>query len=272
MIDESFVKAVTDLALAGHGYESYNDGSGGERNYLFTKGGLDTVVVKDITNDLALTREFPRARRGQVQLNDLSSFSAFVNRMKLGNSVLFANFDPNVNTITAVFDYHDAMNDPEGTGQTSPARRNPQWARFSAAYSFPESRPYKAWSGHNRRPLTQGELAHFIETNLLDVSEPKAIQETNAKIASALGLKVGSPADLLRVSRGLALAQEENVSQAVNTTTGETEVAYTLKAGGAAKVSVPGAFLITVPVFEGGEWFQLLVRWGMWSRFTGRPS
>jgi len=78
-----------------------------------------------------------------------------------------------------------------------------------------------------------------------------------------LNLSLGNRLQLLTAARGMAVKVTEAVRSAVNTNDGSISVAYEQTHEAASKdpdLKVPTAFVIALPVFEGGAMFQLLTR------------
>ena len=271
MIDESTIKAIGALAERAmqpttHYIEPVNGGP--ERVLVVCPDGRK---IEDVTEKLLGMQPNPRERRGIVKLLALDSFVAFATRMREPSTVLFA--DQGGKVITAVFDYHDALNGlPAATeAETLPLDAQaealphsgplPRWSRFRASFEFPVSRQWKAWSQMHATPLSQGGLANFLEENITDIADPATVLHAPALVPliADLGLRLGDRSELLAAARGLQLASEEKVSQAINTTTGEVQVVYEQKHA-QETVQIPSAFLLQAPVFEGDAAYLLLVR------------
>jgi uncharacterized protein YfdQ (DUF2303 family) len=264
MIDSSAIDAVA--ALAQESVEvrlltAQPPDAEGDRIFAVVPKGHD---LKDITDSLLKSLPVPQHRTGLVELLSLASFSEFTARMAEPSSVLFA--DKANRCLVCVFDYHDAVNAPADAAAETQVTTEavPRWGRFRAVYKFPVSEPWKRWSGNHKHAMTQSSLAEWIEENIADVLDPADLKSLGQKqLIGELGLKLAGRSGLLVAARGLDLTATETVAQAVNTSSGETEIRYaeTHTSGGQpAGVSVPSAFLIGLPVFEGGEWYQLLVR------------
>jgi len=231
--------------------------AGHKRALLIHTGDLK---VSDLTDQILAGLPHPPARRGKVMVSSLQSLIDFTNRMKEHSSVLFA--DATAKTLLAVLDYHE-----EVLGRTAPSdapvEARPRWGRFKALFSFPLSRPYTIWSGKNRQAMAQADLAAFLEDNILDILAARDVSDqTILTLVSQLGLKIGSPDELLKVARGFSLTSEEKFKSVANLDTGEMAVAYeqTHTSNFVADVKLPTAFVVAIPVFEGDAAFQLLVR------------
>ena len=245
---------------------SVNDGG---RQFLMTPSG---ITATDITDAVLKSLPNPQHRADTVTLLNIESFSDFVLRYQQPTTVLFA--DQTKPRITAVFDYHDAINierdyipaieAPEDHIPAPVPPPLPQWGRFRAVFNFPQSQQYLIWAGADRKPKTQAELAQFIEDNTLDILEPDAIGDDAAlaRAVKSLGIRLGGQAAILEASRGLSVTSTEQIIQAVNIATGEVQIGYTQSHtdNSRAQLSIPSGFLIGLPIFEGGARYRLLVR------------
>ncbi len=222
-------------------------------------------TLESLTAAVDARRPTPRDRRGKVVLTGLQSFIDYVNRMKQWNTVLFAD---NANrSITAVFDYHDPLNEPAGVldsgdvefvsvEHTAP---EPRWGRSRAHFAFPFSTQWMAWAESNEKPLDQSKLAEHIEENILDVAnitDPAAIPSASIReVIENLTLRLGGTKDLIQAARGFRVHATEQVATAVNLSSGEVSITYdqshTQAGESPGKVTVPTAFILSIPVFHG---------------------
>jgi uncharacterized protein YfdQ (DUF2303 family) len=219
-----------------------------------TEEGRTTVELRSLANFFSDERTHPKARKGTARLNEIESFIEHVNRFKDDDSAIFAETNAGgPPSLTAVIDYHKAG----ATGQ-------PRFGQHRAFYPFPLSKEWIAWNATNGSPMTQQAFAEFIEENLLDVAEPAPENLTAAARAFAekCGMTFATPAKLLELSRGLQVNVEETVLQATSLASGERQIQFSEKHTGAdgAPIKVPGAFLITIPVFRGDDAYQICVR------------
>lgn len=226
---------------------------------LLKPTGNGAMEIAGLDGIVAQWRGQPVRRKGVANLVDLASFIAHVVRFKDGNSALFAN--PVGPTITGMLDYHEA-----GDGK-------PRFGEHRAAYAFPVSREWKAWTAKNGEKMAQGDFAAFIEDRIQDVGDPpmddtggavkpSADDEKLLAVARRVGARYGGPQRLLELSRGLAIKADVQASSAVTLQSGEGQVefveAHTDKTG--ARLSVPGLFVIQIPVFDAGPLYRLPVR------------
>jgi hypothetical protein len=184
----------------------------------------------------------PRRLKGKSTHTTLDSFIAHTNRFKDDGSAVFAS----TQSVTTVFDYH---------------RAGEQGQRFSehrSVYNFPYSEEWKAWQSAFGRSLAQADFATLIEDRIADVSEPSSLGEKMSAIVARLGFVGAGASALLTLSRNAQVSASTRVKNVVNLSTGEAQVCFEESHEGAVKI--PGGFVITVPVFTGGQPYQLPVR------------
>lgn len=253
----ALVNALRDL----HGVQAiplkadgaYDDASGS--GALALPAGLKVV---DLTKFLDRRLPRPRRARGAEDHDTVASFVAAVDRYKGDTkaAVVFAARaeDRSSASLEAVFDYDvDAS--------------TPGWREHRAQYAFPLSPEWRAWILGTASPFTQGRFAEFLEDHVIDVVDPERLPADGAvrQAASAAGFKLGSGSAVLALSRGLAVNVDGKVIQDVNLATGETKLSFeethtTTKSKTGGQVEVPQAFVVSVPVFEGGDSYAVLVR------------
>lgn len=94
-----------------------------------------------------------------------------------------------------------------------------------------------------------------------ELSEPwKAWRKVSGKSLS-LKAKVGGPSAMLKLSRGLQVTATTTVHNAVTLSTGEVQVVFTEQhKDGNGPITTPNLFFLNIPVFEGGDAYQVAVR------------
>lgn len=214
--------------------------------------------IEDIGPHLAKTRMTPIRRSGTAVLQDLDSFIAHVKRFASAESVVFADLaDQAKPSLLAVLDYHDRGAD--GT---------PRFGVHRARHTFPVSEQWALWRARHDKPMGQGEFAGLIEERIADlIMPPNQASGDDDDVAlivlvRQLGTRYADPAEMLELSRGLVVRDNNRVKNAVVLQSGETSLAYesthTNEAG--QPLSVPGAFLLGAPVFENGPTYRIPVR------------
>lgn len=229
------------------------------REIVFVPKGLE---VKDLETFVAPLRERPLVRRGTATLYDIDSFIAWVNRFSDAESIIFADADPAKPSLTAVIDYHEST------------AGGPRWGRHRATYNFPLSREWGIWAGLDNKPMGQTDLAQQLEDRIADIvtppvppaeGEPSSLNEAEIGLLARLarlGAVAATPTRLRELARSFEVKESARVKSATNLSTGEAEIVYESEHRDAAgeKVSVPNAFVVQIPVFEGDAAYLLPIR------------
>lgn len=229
----------------------------GDAQLLLHPRGLSVI-------DVAKTFEYrlanPRRRIQRTTLTDERSLIAHVLRYKSDSSTtLFASMVDGSPTLTAIYNDHE----PTDMGSEGLAGGLPGFADDRAVYAFPISKPWRTWIAADQENLPQAVFARLIEDNVLDIADPSIAGEGAKAFVGAIGASFASPSKIMEVSRGLSLTVTEKVTQAVSLATGEVQLSYASThdgPNGAGSMKVPGAFLLAIPVFEGGALYQIPVR------------
>lgn len=214
---------------------------------LVLPNGMKAEVVKFETY-----RDAPLRRSGTATAATVQSFIDLVARSENEDSAVFASCDSQTSlSLTAVIDYNKAG--PDGA---------PHFGLHRVAYSFPISEEWKAWKSKDGVQMDQGELAAFIEARIADLGDPADASENAKAFASLIGCPIASPSRVLELSRGLSLRVDSKVGGQVNLSTGEKQITYTEEHNDAAgqPLKVPGAFLLSIPVFVDDGAYAIPVR------------
>ena len=201
------------------------------------------VGLVDIKAESEKWRDQPARRKGVARAATLESFIALCQRHCDADSAIFAEVT-NQPRLTAVFDYHRAN---EGC-EDNPAR----FCQHRCVYEFPLSREWEIWSGVDGKTMKQGEFAAFIEDHIVDVSGLRTDDEIAGPLAAYL---FASPAELMELSRGLEIAAQARVRTIVNLQSGAAQIAFEEEHKDATgrPLQVAGAFMLAIPMFDGGE-------------------
>jgi uncharacterized protein YfdQ (DUF2303 family) len=219
---------------------------GVERNVLVVREGYEVHELKPLLDKY---RTAPERRKGTASLDDLASFVAHVKRFADEDSAVFADRS-NIDrpALEAVLDYHR---------QT--ASGAPRFGEHRARYEFPLSEEWVTWRAKNGKSMAQAEFAAFLEGRVTDLDGepgPAAIV-----FASKVACDFATPSRLIALSRGLGVREDARVVNAQVLASGETQMVFETthqtydKDGG--PITVPGAFLIAIPVFRRGPAYQI---------------
>lgn len=197
-------------------------------------------------------RSAPERAEGTSRHLTLQSFIDHVQRFKDANSVLFMDImEPTAPKIICIYDYN--------------APGAPRFGRHRASYTFPLSEEWKKWGAHFGRQSTQVQFAELLEERMMELLHPDAVGVKLKEALGIVGLSLATPQEMLALSRGLAVAVDQSVKQAIKLSNGAAKVVFeerssTSDAESGAPVVVPGGFAIAIPVFENGQTFQVGVR------------
>lgn len=224
-----------------------SDEEGGER-IVAVPTGLRLESLKRFEDE---RRTHPERRAGTAELTTIQSFADHVKRFADDHSAIFAVDDRNAPELIAVLDYHEKTAD----GQ-------PRFGHHRSRYRFPLSDEWKAWNAINGKTIDQAALAAHLEDHLDDVIDPAAVGETVETFAKRHGIALAGAARLQELARGLQVRVDRRVANIQNPSTGEARVyfeeTHTDDVGGELKV--PGGFALGIPVFRGGDLYQVPAR------------
>jgi uncharacterized protein YfdQ (DUF2303 family) len=193
-------------------------------------------------------RDAPERIRGTATLDELADFIEHVERFKSAGTTVFVDRKPTAPSMLAVYDYHSHL--------------DPHFCVHRAIYPFPLADAWVAWTKQSGQTMTQAVFASWLEEHLADVADPSLAGETAKAFVALFDCKLAGHSELLELSRGLSIHIDERVANAVNLASGEGSIQYATehKDDKGGPVKVPGAFLLGLPVFRGGELYQVPVR------------
>lgn len=221
----------------------------------------------------------PDRAAGFAVLTTLASFLAHVQRHSdPRRSIIFA--DGETSRLIAIYDYHSAgttggergMLEPRGervpaTVEAFGAPGEPGWCRHGAIYTCPLSSAWDAWTVANVKGMTPGEFANFLEDRIEDVVAEVLQDSSLARLLDLLGGTIATPRLLIGLARNLQVNVNSSVRQVQNLSTGEVDISYVeshdqqmVENGAGKPARVPSMFAIGVPVYEGGERYQMGVK------------
>jgi uncharacterized protein YfdQ (DUF2303 family) len=178
--------------------------------------------------------ESPARATGTVKLRDANSFVTYFNRQKRAESLIYASLDPA--KILGVIDDHRAY----GTEFTNEDGAN--WRSYRVEFAVPASREWKTWTGRDRQPMTQLELAELIEDNLPDIINPDG-------------------STMLSVALNFEASKEGNFVSATRLQDGSTNFVWKEDVNATGnKIAMPSQISLSIPVFENGEPYSVDAR------------
>lgn len=208
-------------------------------------------------------RAAPERRTGTARMTRLDSFIAHVNRFKDNDSVIFARDDRTRPALTAVIDYHYAVN-VSGSDLSLPATA--RFGEHRTTFEFPLSDEWQAWAQNNAKPMSMTDFAQFLEDRIVDVETIESLDDLNEDMRRFIGSirssGIASGSRLMELATHLHINENSVAKQAVNLASGEAQILFESQHTDAtgAPVDVPGLFIICIPVFAHDGYYRLVAR------------
>jgi uncharacterized protein YfdQ (DUF2303 family) len=216
----------------------------------------------DLTAILDAHLPQPRRARGTLTAQDLESFLALVNEFKDTHSRVFAKADPKAPELVAVLDHHELVaSDAPGRELLRDIR--PRHCEHRVRYACPVSEEWKAWTASNGKLMSQADFADFLEDRIADVVLPDDVDaERVKKLIETLQARLGGPASVMTLSRGLEVNVGTKVKNIVTLASGEITAHFESEHRDAAgePIKTPNLFFIAIPVFFNGSRYHIAVR------------
>lgn len=191
----------------------------------------------------------PSRKRGTARALTLASFIDLANRHKTDHSAVFAATDWKAPGFTAVIDYHAKESDGAADN-----------LKHRIEYAFPASEEWKAWVEQNGQPMEQAEFAAFLEDRIADLSAPTTAEKI--ALERDFATTVATPAELIKLSRGLQVNVSSIVKNMTTLQSGEASIQFEEQhtGGDGQPLKVPGIFILGIAPFFMGEKISLPVR------------
>lgn len=207
-----------------------------------SEGSDRLVYAHGIQEQLDQRMAGPARRAGVHALVEVDSLIHYINRHKSAHSIAWAN--PDAFRIEVVFDEH-----PAGPDATDTA-----WRKHRAVYTCPRSSEWKAWTERDGRQQGQEEFGDFIEARLEDLRAAQGYPK---------------PLEVLEMARHLVMHQRGTFERKIDPTTGNGTLINKIDNEPHSTV-IHRAFVLGIPVFEGGELYQVEAR-VRFALVEGRP-
>jgi hypothetical protein len=144
----------------------------------------------------------------------------------------------------------------------------PSFGKHRGQYAFPLSDEWKVWMASNgsKNAMKMGAFAEFLEDRIVDVlyliPGEDEISDELQKFINTCGGSIATPQKLIELSRGLQVYENCAVKEAVRLQSGEGSVSFDVTHTDAdgRPLSIPGLFLIAIPVFKGGIPYRIAAR------------
>jgi uncharacterized protein YfdQ (DUF2303 family) len=195
--------------------------------FVIVPEGFRTQTLDDVF-------ESPARAAGTVKLRDATSFIEYFNRQKRPESLIYASLDPA--RILGVIDDHRAY------GSLQDEHDGANWRAYRVEFPVPASREWKTWTGKDRQPMGQLELAELIEDNLPDITSPDG-------------------STMLSVALNFEASKEGNFVSAARLQDGSTNFVWREDVNATGnKIAMPSQITLSIPVFENGAPYSIDAR------------
>jgi uncharacterized protein YfdQ (DUF2303 family) len=215
----SEVEAVSGLVLASQAKPVQFDADEG-RTFVALPLPGGGYKLEQITSSNKADVLMPKIVTQHVRMQTAESMSAYINRFKNTDTLLFA--DIASDTIVSIVDYHSAGD-----------AISPKLGQHRATLTLPKSLEWQTWNKASGALMSHVAFATFLEENAIDVKNP-------------LG------ADLLELCRDLQVAQNVNFGSSVRM--GDlTQVNYQKDQDALSKgsIALPQSIMLSIPVYFG---------------------
>ncbi len=178
--------------------------------------------------------ERPYRIKQTVEVWDGASFIEYFTKFSDECSRVFA--DVSAATVTAILDYH--QDNAEGVDT------KPRWGSHKLTLSLKKSAEWLLWTRSNKVSMDQDAFATFIEDNAPDITSPTAatMKEIASDLHETSSMTFGATAKAANGASKLTFTDEKTTTF------------------GKAAATVPEAFQIAIPVYQGGAIIDLVAR------------
>jgi len=227
---------ISDRTDVFHDGLEENDGRTFEVPFILLQGDQRLEVPKEALQEYEARLPAPRRRQGTARHSELDSFITHVNRFKRASTAVWADIEGV--KLTAVYDYH-----PEGEEAAA-------WCEHRAIYTCPLTDQWREWNAISGEYMSVAEFGEFIESHRDDLTSGTD-KEGNAYPA---------PMAVEEMAMNLHIQTRGTYTRKLNKRTGDFELVCKQETSEAESTDIPRAFLLALPVFEGGEHFQIEAR------------
>lgn len=250
-LDRGAIEAVRDLSREAKAIETstYTLGDGSVIPLGALHKGLTGYTPLDLKAEADKWRTQPERRTGTAKAGTLGSFIQLVLRHKDASSAVFADIMSPSPSLLAVVDYHEVDH-------------TPRFGKHRVSYAFPLSPEWLAWRKVAGEPLSQTAFAEWMEDHIHELAEPT--DDERALYEEMIGAKFGTPADVLKLARGISIHVDSKVSSVVVLSSGEGQIsfeeAHEAKGSDGKPLKVPGLIMLRIPLFFGGAEVRIPLR------------
>jgi uncharacterized protein YfdQ (DUF2303 family) len=206
---------------------------------LLRSGGAGVAVLEDVFELAEKWRAEPVRREGTAKAFTLESLIDMTKRHADADSVVFAEIHTEKPRLTAVIDYNTIDHAP-------------RFGHHRVVYEFPVSPEWAAWRKMDSQAFTQPDFASWIEDHIAELASPYDAERS--QFEPLLQTVFATPADIVKLARGLQINVEGKIADIRNLQSGEAQIRFeeTHKDGDGQPLKVPGLFMLSIPLFVGG--------------------
>ena len=190
----------------------------------------------------------PRRPKGVTKHDTLASIIDHAKRHSAPEgSVAFCSLTGLTPRLTVVYNDHPA--DFEHAG----------WRDWRSVYEFPFSDAWQRWNGAAGRTLSVQEFAQLLEDGIADIRDPSSVPDA----PKLEGVEYAKPSTLLTLAEGLSVHVDQQVVHYQRLASGASQISFAEKHEtivNGEPVTLPGGFLLAIPVFVGGLAYPVPVR------------
>jgi uncharacterized protein YfdQ (DUF2303 family) len=190
-------------------FKQYEDGS---TYAVFNDGRVQPIML-----------DAPRRKTGEMQVGDLASLIAYVQKHKEAGTLILVGWDGPRLYARATIDHHESI--------------DAGWRNHACVAKVPPSPAWVAWLEKDRADMGQAEFATWLEDHLVNVVEPTA-------------------ADMLETVKTLEATQGASFRGAVRLHNGDRAIHYQqtteAKAGETGQLVIPRQMVLRMPLILGG--------------------
>ena len=218
--------------------------------FVSVSSGMKLESSKRFVDEWRLT---PERAKGQSQHTTIASFLRHIAAFKDDGTAIFANANPADPRVLAVYNYNEAQD-------------KPRFGDFRAELKLELSDEWKIWTAQAKDSMDQSKFAEFIEANISDIQDAPDLTDPNNEVLKQIAMTLAYPfagqADMMKLSKGIEINQATKAKVQLNLQTGERVLQFEAENSGAdgAKLTIPGLFLIAIPVFKDAHIYRLPVR------------
>lgn len=221
--DATAVAAFTDEALKAGMAMAQPREVAGYQPYVVIPPGASVVSLQNFKVPVKDDH-----RKAKVVLTDPKSLVEYIVKYGGPNTILFA--DEKAGRFVATLDYHE----PGAEGAAN-------WREHTATLQLVYTPEWITWTTSNKHSYNQVDFAEFLESNLLDIFEPKGVE-------------------ILAAATTLSTKRDINFSSSTRLSDGTVRFNYEETTSEKGAVQLPEMFVLGIAPFKGTEVFKMQAR------------